>query len=221
MGQRRAARVAGLGPWGVLTRITLPLLRPALTISGILNFVMLLEALSIPLVLGRPANIELLTSFIYTRGMSVSNPDYGLVAASALILVCIVLVLTSLQRLLLRKPERFVTDEQISAGYMHSGYPIMAHLDVVPVAELARQRVREPVERRLAAAGGHGDRDVRAHRPNTFHCVWSSTTPKPSSCRRACARRVVGQSVSSAIQRPPGASLGTQSSTSAHEIASE
>lgn len=26
-------------------------------------------------------------------------------------------------------PERFVTDRQISAGYMHSGYPVMAHLD--------------------------------------------------------------------------------------------
>ena len=26
-------------------------------------------------------------------------------------------------------PERFVLDRQISAGYMHSGYPIMAHLD--------------------------------------------------------------------------------------------
>lgn len=28
------------------------------------------------------------------------------------------------------KPERIVTDVQISAGYMHSGYPIMTHLDV-------------------------------------------------------------------------------------------
>lgn len=27
------------------------------------------------------------------------------------------------------KPERIVTDKQISAGYMHSGYPIMTHLD--------------------------------------------------------------------------------------------
>ena len=26
-------------------------------------------------------------------------------------------------------PERFVVDRQISAGYMHSGYPLMAHLD--------------------------------------------------------------------------------------------
>lgn len=29
-----------------------------------------------------------------------------------------------------RRPERMVTDQQISAGYMHSGYPIMTHLDV-------------------------------------------------------------------------------------------
>lgn len=28
------------------------------------------------------------------------------------------------------RPERFVCDTQISAGYMHSGYPIMMHLDV-------------------------------------------------------------------------------------------
>jgi hypothetical protein len=30
------------------------------------------------------------------------------------------------------RPERYVADEQISAGYMHSGYPIMTHLDVAP-----------------------------------------------------------------------------------------
>jgi hypothetical protein len=28
-----------------------------------------------------------------------------------------------------RRPERIVADEQISAGYMHAGYPIMTHLD--------------------------------------------------------------------------------------------
>jgi hypothetical protein len=29
-------------------------------------------------------------------------------------------------------PERYVSDRQISAGYMHSGYPIMTHLDAAP-----------------------------------------------------------------------------------------
>jgi len=31
------------------------------------------------------------------------------------------------------RPERYVTDVQIAAGYMHSGYPIMTGLDVAPV----------------------------------------------------------------------------------------
>lgn len=30
-----------------------------------------------------------------------------------------------------QRPERIVADKQISAGYMHSGYPIMTHLDAV------------------------------------------------------------------------------------------
>lgn len=38
------------------------------------------------------------------------------------------------------RPERIVTDRQISAGYMHAGYPIMTHLDV---AELLAQPDRE------------------------------------------------------------------------------
>ena len=31
-----------------------------------------------------------------------------------------------------KRPERYVADEQISLGYMHSGYPIMTHLDAAP-----------------------------------------------------------------------------------------
>ena len=31
------------------------------------------------------------------------------------------------------RPERYVPDVQISAGYMHSGYPIMTHLDAAPM----------------------------------------------------------------------------------------
>lgn len=31
------------------------------------------------------------------------------------------------------RPERYVTDVQISAGYMHSGYPVMTHLDMAEV----------------------------------------------------------------------------------------
>ena len=37
------------------------------------------------------------------------------------------------------RPERYVTDVQISNGYMHAGYPIMTHLDAAPrFVDLAR-----------------------------------------------------------------------------------
>ncbi|HET6407549.1 MAG TPA: M60 family metallopeptidase, partial [Chthoniobacteraceae bacterium] len=40
-----------------------------------------------------------------------------------------------------KRPERIVADVQISAGYMHSGYPIMTHLDVAGnVADLAKMQ---------------------------------------------------------------------------------
>jgi hypothetical protein len=44
------------------------------------------------------------------------------------------------------RPERYVTDRQISAGYMHSGYPIMMGLDVAEAA-VSTQTMR---------ANGHG-----------------------------------------------------------------
>ncbi|MCS7236858.1 MAG: M60 family metallopeptidase [Thermoguttaceae bacterium] len=43
------------------------------------------------------------------------------------------------------RPERIVTDRQISAGYMHAGYPIMTHLDV---AELLAEPDREHTDPR-------------------------------------------------------------------------
>ena len=39
-----------------------------------------------------------------------------------------------------RRKQRYVADVQISAGYMHSGYPIMTHLDVAPLI-VDRQRI--------------------------------------------------------------------------------
>jgi len=47
-----------------------------------------------------------------------------------------------------KRPERIVVDRQISAGYMHSGYPIMA-----PIDDTARLAVDEP---RLRAEGSWG-----------------------------------------------------------------
>lgn len=43
------------------------------------------------------------------------------------------------QKPLPSRPERIVADRQISAGYMHAGYPIMTHLDAVPLSLSVKQ----------------------------------------------------------------------------------
>ncbi len=43
-----------------------------------------------------------------------------------------------------QRPERIVTDRQISAGYMHAGYPIMTHLDVAELIVGPNQRHADP-----------------------------------------------------------------------------
>lgn len=42
------------------------------------------------------------------------------------------------------RPERIVTDRQISAGYMHAGYPIMTHLDVAELIVRPNQKHTDP-----------------------------------------------------------------------------
>lgn len=104
-----AARVVGAGPQRILCRINLPLMRPALIFALIMNIVSALEQLAIPLILGAPVGIRFLTTLIYDKSFSSGVPDYGLVAALALLLMGLVAGLFALQRLLLRRSFRFVS----------------------------------------------------------------------------------------------------------------
>lgn len=104
-----AARLVGAGPLKILTRINMPLMRPALIFALILNVVHALETLAIPLLLGQPSGIKILTTLIYDKSFERGTPDYGLVAALAILLMMVVGILFIIQRLLLKKSHRFVS----------------------------------------------------------------------------------------------------------------
>lgn len=104
-----AARSAGAGTWTVLRRITLPLMRPSIIYSTIMNFVISLEILSIPLVFGGPAGIEVFTTFLYNRVFRTATPNYGLVAAASFFVLALVMSLIAMQGRLMRNRARFVT----------------------------------------------------------------------------------------------------------------
>ncbi|MEH3148559.1 MAG: ABC transporter permease subunit [Methylobacterium frigidaeris] len=104
-----AARLAGAGPFRTLVTVTLPLLRPAIIASTILNFVLAIELLVLPLLLGAPSGLEFLTTFIYTRGFEDSTPRHGMVAAVAVILFAVVTLLVLAQMRLVGDGRRFTT----------------------------------------------------------------------------------------------------------------
>lgn len=60
-----SARVCGSGPWGVLRRITLPLLSPAILTVTIAGLIRSLEAFEIEQLLGTPAGIDVYSTRIF------------------------------------------------------------------------------------------------------------------------------------------------------------
>lgn len=105
-----AARSAGASPLRALWSVTVPMMRPALIYSAVLNFVIGVEMLAIPLVFGGPVGIETITTFLYDQGINAAvKSDYGIVGAAALVLVLVVALLVWLQGRLMRNSQRFVT----------------------------------------------------------------------------------------------------------------
>lgn len=104
-----AARVCGAGPLSILRKVTLPLLRPPILYGAVLIFSSSLELLSIPLLLGRPVNIDMFASFLYVYGLEQTNPDYGVLGAASMVLLAFMGILVLIQLRLLRNAQRFVS----------------------------------------------------------------------------------------------------------------
>lgn len=105
-----AARIAGAGPLRTLRQIALPLMRPALIFALIMNIIHALETLSIPLIIGEPVGIQLVTTLIFEKVFPSSGaPEYGFVSALVMVLMVFVLAMFALQRLALRRSHRFIS----------------------------------------------------------------------------------------------------------------
>ncbi|MBZ4691146.1 MAG: iron ABC transporter permease [Cereibacter changlensis] len=105
-----AARSAGAGPFRALWSVTIPMIRPAMIYSAVLNFVIGIEMLAIPLLFGGPSGIQTVTTFLYDKGINAAvRPEYGIVGAAAILLLIVVALLVWLQGRLMRGAGRFVT----------------------------------------------------------------------------------------------------------------
>jgi iron(III) transport system permease protein len=92
-----AAEVAGVGPVRTLFTVTFPLIAPAIISGMLLSFIVMLGIYGIPAVLGAPANISVLTTYIF-KLTNWSPPLYSTAAAVAIILMAVTGALVLLQQ---------------------------------------------------------------------------------------------------------------------------
>ena len=89
--------------------MTVPLLLPALASSGIIVLTRAMEEFAIPGVLGAPAGIYTLTTYIFYRAISYMPPRYGVAAVLAIILMLITALALFTQARILGGGRRFTT----------------------------------------------------------------------------------------------------------------
>jgi len=104
-----AARVSGAGPLRVALTVSLPLVWPSILYGGVLVFFLGFELFGLPLILGDPAGLVVLSTYLYKLTNKLGVPSYQLMAVVAVVIVGIALPLVWLQRRLLGVASRFVT----------------------------------------------------------------------------------------------------------------
>ncbi|TWT10940.1 iron ABC transporter permease [Reyranella sp. CPCC 100927] len=92
-----ASEIAGASAFRTLFTVTFPLIAPAIISGMLLSFVVMLGIYGIPAVLGAPANISVLTTYIFK--LTAWNPPlYNTAAAVAIILMVVTAGLVVLQQ---------------------------------------------------------------------------------------------------------------------------
>jgi iron(III) transport system permease protein len=92
-----------------MTSVSLPMVRPSILYACVLLFFLGLEVFGLMLVLGDPEGNMVLATYLYKLTNKLGTPSYHLMAAVAVVLICITIPLVMLQRRLMRTANRFVT----------------------------------------------------------------------------------------------------------------
>ncbi len=92
-----AAEISGASAFSTLFSVTFPLIMPAIVSGMLLSFIVMLGIYGIPAVLGAPANINVLTTYIF-KLTNWSPPLYNTAAAVAIVLMLVTGLLVYMQQ---------------------------------------------------------------------------------------------------------------------------
>jgi iron(III) transport system permease protein len=104
-----SAKTLGSGEFGVMRRITFPLIRPAILAAGTLNFVRAVESFDTPAIIALPARIEVFTTKIWREALGSFPTNHNLAAAYGVGILAIALVFVYIYRRFTSQVESFST----------------------------------------------------------------------------------------------------------------
>ncbi len=104
-----ASRVSKAGSTATLFKVVLPLLMPVLLLAAIYRFVGIMESFDIPLAIGLPSKIFVLSTLIYYMSRILSPVDYGTACVFAMVLMGIMIMLIVAYRYGLRHFQYYAT----------------------------------------------------------------------------------------------------------------
>src|SRR5215813_3814686 len=104
-----AARVIGANPLKVAAHVSLPMVLPSILFAGVLVFFLGFELFGLPLVLGDPQGVLVLSTYLYKLTNKLGTPSYELMAVVVVAIIAITAPLVFMQRLLLRQAQRYVS----------------------------------------------------------------------------------------------------------------
>jgi iron(III) transport system permease protein len=143
-----SAKTLGSSEFGVMTRITFPLIRPAILAAATLNFVRAVESFDTPAIIALPARIEVFTTKIWREALGSFPTNHNLAATYGVGILGIALVFVYLYRRFTSQVESFSTvtgkgfrPHQIDLGrwrYAASGvaFLLLVMLVVLPIMVL-------------------------------------------------------------------------------------
>ncbi len=104
-----AARSIGANPWKVAIDVSLPMVLPAIMFAGVLVFFLGFELFGLPLVLGDPQGLLVLSTYLFKLTNKLGVPSYQLMAVVVVTIVAVTAPLVFMQRRLLRQAQRYIS----------------------------------------------------------------------------------------------------------------
>jgi iron(III) transport system permease protein len=104
-----AARVSGANPLQIAIHVSLPMIMPAILFAGVLVFFLGFELFGLPLVLGDPQDVLVLSTYLYKLTNKLGVPSYQLMAVVVVVIIAVTAPLVFMQRLLLRQAQRYIS----------------------------------------------------------------------------------------------------------------